>query len=135
MSILYRLTIYFLALLQNDLESLIASNFGSGGQYCHHITADTVASASVKRGLSIQSVGPIELPLSHGDAARLVSRAEPLGLELWGFASTQLAFAKNPGWQALRDKLMKEIWMDLAPYEERPSFKLNKLLLYGPGSR
>jgi len=135
MSISSYLTFFFLLASQRDLQSLVASNFGSGGQYCHCVTADPAASASVQHVLHIYSIGSIDLPLSNEDAARLVSRAEPLGLDVWGFSSTQVAFAKNPRWLALRDQLMTKVWMDLSPYEERPSFKLDKLLLYGPGSR
>jgi hypothetical protein len=125
----------FLIVFQKDLESSIASNFGSGGQYCHSISAPPAASSAINNGLRVDSVGQINLPLSHGDVSRLVSRAKPLGLEVWEFASQQIAFAKNPAWQALRDQLMQKVWMNLSPYEERPTFKLDKLLLYGPGSR
>jgi len=114
---------------------VIASNFGSGSQYCHSFTATPAASASIKHGLRVDSVGQINLPLSNGDVARLISRAEPLGSEIWQFNSQQVIFPKTPAWAALRDELLKEIWVNLSPHEERPVFKLDKLLLYGPGSR
>ena len=113
---------------------MIASNFGSGGQYCHAIIP-VPAPSPIGLKIRVDAVGQVDLPLSHADAARLISRAGPLGLGVWQFSSKQFTFAKNHAWVALRDEILREIWMNLSPYEEKPIFKLDKLILYGPGSQ
>lgn len=125
---------------QERLLQLITSKYSVGEEHCYSNTAkpeDGSYHESIM--ISVKAVVPISLaitvPLNELDITRLKTYGEQLEPYAWVFNARDVSFSKHRFWGIFREAILNDAWKRLFPFENKPTLKLQKLLLCGPGSR
>lgn len=119
--------------LQAGLLQSITSIYSHGEKYCH-ANSGKPGDGSFHECIHVKPMGPITLPLDELAITRLKLSGKQLAPQVWEFKGTNISFSKHRQWGKFREGFLRNALQDLYPYESKPTFQLQRLLLCGPGS-
>ncbi|KAF7970194.1 hypothetical protein HWV62_24842 [Athelia sp. TMB] len=111
----------------------ITSIYSHGERYCY-ANSGKPGDGSFHECIHVKPMGPITLPLDALAITRLKSAGKQLEPQVWEFKGTNVSFSKHRQWGKFREGFLRNALQDLYPYENKPTFQLQRLLLCGPGS-